>query len=161
MNCLNLNALSLLSFVWCATALVHYQKMDKGTNGCKPKPEPDAKPDDEIIELKVGGVLKDKNTCGIYVCQNTHGDALIHYCQKPVPFEMCSTDGVATDTPFPECCWKCVGYVSCDSPQLAALPEKVELSPEEPQGRNIRKLVADENPAKRNKKKTNLFKHKH
>ncbi|KRF79688.1 brain acid soluble protein 1 [Drosophila virilis] len=144
----------LIGFAFCISALVHYQKMEKGANGCKTKSSkapaaagaaPGAAPGaaapageagaaggdaaapaagetaasrtgaSEGTELLVGGVLKDENTCGVFVCQNTEGDALIHYCQKPAPFEMCNGDGVSTVTPFPECCWKCVTYVSCAS----------------------------------------------
>ncbi|TDG40302.1 hypothetical protein AWZ03_013274 [Drosophila navojoa] len=65
-------------------------------------------------EIKVGEFVNDENTCGVNVCQNTEGDALVLYCQKPAPFEMCSTDGVSTKTPFPECCWTCVAYTNCE-----------------------------------------------
>lgn len=27
---------------------------------------------------------------------------------------MCSTDGVSTKIPFPECCWTCVAYTNCE-----------------------------------------------
>ncbi|KAH8347773.1 hypothetical protein KR084_000952 [Drosophila pseudotakahashii] len=29
-------------------------------------------------DIKVGETEKDENTCGVYVCQNDRGDALIH-----------------------------------------------------------------------------------
>ncbi|KAM8712148.1 hypothetical protein ACLKA7_012641 [Drosophila subpalustris] len=85
------------------TALVHYKKLEKGANGCKLGDK----------EFGVGETVKDPNTCGVYVCQNTEGDSLIHYCQKPAPFELCQTDGVSTVTDFPQCCWMCVTYISC------------------------------------------------
>ncbi|XP_032590746.1 uncharacterized protein LOC6559617 [Drosophila grimshawi] len=96
----------LMGYGLCIRALVHYEKLEKGENGCKSK---------EGAEMKVGEVVDDPLTCGVFVCQNVDGDALIHYCQKPAPFENCLTDGVSTITPFPECCWKCVNYIECDA----------------------------------------------
>ncbi|XP_023173491.2 uncharacterized protein LOC111601226 [Drosophila hydei] len=159
MNYLGLRFWSLLSCVLCASALVHYQKMDKGKNGCRTKPS--GKLYDEPAEIKVGGILKDENTCGIYVCQNTEGDALIHY-QRPVPFEMCSFDGVSTVTPFPECCWKCVTYISCDPKPIstvgrAAADQATAAPAEADDASKYTKLDAEESPVKVIKKKMNYL----
>ncbi|XP_023030601.2 uncharacterized protein LOC111518361 [Drosophila willistoni] len=85
--------------------LVHYVKLKPGANGCVAQEG----------EIKVGETLKDPNVCGVYVCQNKEGDALIHYCQRPATFANCpkTETGVSTVIDFPQCCWICVEYKDC------------------------------------------------
>ncbi|KAH8328822.1 hypothetical protein KR074_001144, partial [Drosophila pseudoananassae] len=101
--------LSLVSCVFCfcasAYALVHYIKLEKGANGCKTP---------QGVDFKVGAYEQDENVCGAYTCQSENGDALIHYCQRPVTFAECNDTGVSTGTDFPQCCWTCVRYVECE-----------------------------------------------
>ncbi|XP_034476664.1 uncharacterized protein LOC117783385 [Drosophila innubila] len=121
MKIISITCLILIGLISWSTALVHYKKLEKGANGCLL----DGK------ELEVGGTAKDPNTCGVYVCQNTEGDSLIHYCQKPAPFANCANDGVSTVTEFPQCCWMCVNYVSCgDAPKEPDAPPKTDEPPE-------------------------------
>ncbi|KRF98110.1 uncharacterized protein Dwil_GK22021 [Drosophila willistoni] len=99
----------IVTSLWIVTinvnvnALVHYEKLEAGTNGCKGKSG----------DIEVGGTQKDPNVCGVYVCQNTEGDALIHYCQQPAAYQDCEESGVSTVMEFPMCCWHCVTYVDC------------------------------------------------
>ncbi|ALC42110.1 CG34460 [Drosophila busckii] len=105
---INLYGSYIILVICCidADALVHFKALKKGSNGCL---------DDDGKEMKVYGETQDKNTCGVIVCQNTEGHALIHYCQIPAAFEACNTNGVLTTVDFPECCWKCVKWHNCDA----------------------------------------------
>ncbi|KAH8416305.1 hypothetical protein KR222_006389 [Zaprionus bogoriensis] len=129
MNYICVRFVILLGMILQGQALVHYVKLEKGENGCKTT---DGK------ELKVGETADDPNVCGVFVCMDTNGDTLIHYCQIPASFEYCSSDGVSTVTPFPECCWKCVDYVACGSTPgesgAPANPPQPAPSTAEPQG---------------------------
>ncbi|BFG04585.1 uncharacterized protein DMAD_03518 [Drosophila madeirensis] len=99
-----------------ADALVHYFKLEAGAQeGCK-GPGGD---------LKIDETAKDPNVCGVFACQNDKGDALIHYCQKPVGFAACDGNGVKTTADWPDCCWLCVREVNCAKNEQEATTEPI------------------------------------
>ncbi|XP_017078467.1 uncharacterized protein LOC108112740 [Drosophila eugracilis] len=102
------------------SALVHYVKLEKTEKGCKTQ---DGK------EILPGDFVQDDKSCGVIVCQNKEGDALIHYCQIPVSFANCAYTSMLTDKDFPECCWMCSSWIDCGS---AAKPEDPAAKPEDP-----------------------------
>ncbi|XP_030372505.1 uncharacterized protein LOC115622637 [Scaptodrosophila lebanonensis] len=105
MKSVHIVALILIDLICRIDGLVHFVQLGKGKKGCIPKTGGK--------ELAVGEAMEDPNTCGVIVCQNTNGDALIHYCQRPASFQDCPTTGVSTIHEFPQCCWMCVNYINC------------------------------------------------
>ncbi|XP_043644822.1 uncharacterized protein LOC122614326 [Drosophila teissieri] len=104
MKCL-LVAIACLITYSSVGGLVHYMKLEKGQNGCKsPKG----------AEMAVGDVEQDDKTCGAITCQNTEGDAFVHFCQIPATFAECVDTAVLTDVDFPQCCWTCAAWANCD-----------------------------------------------
>ncbi|KRK00155.1 uncharacterized protein LOC6531353 [Drosophila yakuba] len=104
MKCL-LVAIAFLITSTSVGALVHYMKLEKGQNGCKsPKG----------TEMAVGDVEQDEKSCGAITCQNTEGDAFVHFCQIPATFAECVDTAVLTDVDFPQCCWTCAAWANCD-----------------------------------------------
>ncbi|XP_070069944.1 venom peptide MmKTx1-like isoform X2 [Drosophila takahashii] len=70
MNSFEIGLILLGLFTPYGHGLVHFKKLEPGAEGgCKGVTGND---------LKVGETEKDENTCGVYVCQNDRGDALIH-----------------------------------------------------------------------------------
>ncbi|ALC42108.1 CG34460 [Drosophila busckii] len=100
-----LNCLALIALSFYASALVGKLELGPAGNGCK----------GSTGELAVGAMEQDNLTCGIVVCQNKQGLALVHFCQKTVAFANCEDDGVLTTGTFPDCCWQCVNMVDCEN----------------------------------------------
>ncbi|KAH8321858.1 hypothetical protein KR067_006926, partial [Drosophila pandora] len=117
--------LTLVSYVFCCCtsiyALVHYIKLEKGANGCKT-------PGENSVDFDVGAYAQDENVCGAYTCHSLEGDALIHYCQRPVTFAECNETGVATNVDFPQCCWMCVLYTECSSSSSSSVDSSPDSS---------------------------------
>ncbi|KAH8252574.1 hypothetical protein KR032_000642, partial [Drosophila birchii] len=98
----------LVGIAWLSSllpsyTLVHFKKMEKGSNGCKINDK----------EVAVGEYVQDENSCGAYTCQNKEGETFIHYCQIPATFAECPETAVITTLDFPECCWTCATWENC------------------------------------------------